>query len=84
MSRSTVAPESLDDPARLRDAVQTVTIGIERCGQGHGSAAYIHVGNGTGDAGGCDVHNPHYDFNDDISAIGISYWVKLARDFLAR
>ena len=26
--------------------------------------AYIHVGNGTGEAGGCDVHNPHYDFND--------------------
>ncbi len=26
--------------------------------------AYILVGNGTGDAGGCDVHNPHYDFND--------------------
>ncbi|HYF07864.1 MAG TPA: M20 aminoacylase family protein [Acetobacteraceae bacterium] len=26
--------------------------------------AYIHVGNGTGEAGGCEVHNPHYDFND--------------------
>ena len=27
--------------------------------QGHGM-----FGNGTGEAGGCDVHNPHYDFND--------------------
>ncbi len=26
--------------------------------------AYIHVGNGVGDAGGCEVHNVHYDFND--------------------
>ena len=26
--------------------------------------AYILVGNGTGDAGGCEVHNQHYDFND--------------------
>ena len=26
--------------------------------------AYILVGNGTGEAGGCEVHNPHYDFND--------------------
>jgi len=26
--------------------------------------AYIIVGNGTGDAGGCEVHNPRYDFND--------------------
>jgi hippurate hydrolase len=26
--------------------------------------AYILVGNGTGETGGCDVHNPRYDFND--------------------
>jgi amidohydrolase len=26
--------------------------------------AYLLVGNGTGDAGGCEVHNPRYDFND--------------------
>ncbi|MDB5372905.1 MAG: Hippurate hydrolase [Belnapia sp.] len=26
--------------------------------------AYILVGNGEGAAGGCEVHNPHYDFND--------------------
>lgn len=26
--------------------------------------AYILVGNGTGEAGGCEVHNPRYDFND--------------------
>jgi hippurate hydrolase len=32
--------------------------------------AYIHVGNGTGDAGGCDVHNPHYDFNDEAIPYG--------------
>ena len=26
--------------------------------------AYVLVGNGTGEAGGCEVHNPRYDFND--------------------
>ena len=26
--------------------------------------AYILVGNGEGAAGGCEVHNPAYDFND--------------------
>jgi amidohydrolase len=26
--------------------------------------AYILVGNGAGEAGGCEVHNPRYDFND--------------------
>ena len=44
---------------------------------------YVWLGNGPGEDG-CTLHNPHYDFNDDITAIGISYWVKLARDFLAK
>jgi amidohydrolase len=43
---------------------------------------YIMVGNGDGDFGGCMVHNPHYDFNDDILPIGATYWVKLARELL--
>ena len=31
--------------------------------------AYINIGNGDGD-GGCDVHNPGYDFNDEILPLG--------------
>jgi amidohydrolase len=27
-------------------------------------------------------HNPHYDFNDDIIALGASYWVELTRHYL--
>ena len=29
------------------------------------------------------VHNPGYDFNDDILAIGASYWVRIAEAWLA-
>jgi len=29
------------------------------------------------------VHNPGYDFNDDILAIGASYWVRLTEAYLA-
>ncbi len=43
---------------------------------------YIMVGNGDGEAGGCMVHNPRYDFNDAILPIGASYWVALATDLL--
>ena len=39
-------------------------------------AAYIYIGNGSGD-GGCVQHSPHFDFNDDIIPAGISYWVEL-------
>ena len=43
---------------------------------------YVMIGNGAGEAGGCMVHNPHYDFNDEILPIGTSYWVELVRELL--
>lgn len=43
---------------------------------------YIMIGNGEGEHGGCMVHNPHYDFNDEILPIGASYWVELVRELL--
>lgn len=42
---------------------------------------YVWLGNGPGD-GGCMLHSPHYDFNDDILATGIRYWVRLAERVL--
>ena len=44
---------------------------------------YVWIGNGTGE-GGCMLHNPHYDFNDDILTLGASYWVRLAEHLLAK
>ncbi len=37
---------------------------------------YVWLGNGPGE-GGCMLHNPHYDFNDDILTVGASYWARL-------
>ena len=37
---------------------------------------YIWLGNGPSE-GGCLLHNPNYDFNDDILVVGACYWVKL-------
>ncbi|MCK5828835.1 MAG: amidohydrolase [Methylococcales bacterium] len=42
---------------------------------------YVWLGNGSSD-GDCLLHNPHYDFNDDILTIGASYWVKLVEKLL--
>jgi hippurate hydrolase len=44
---------------------------------------YIWLGNGVEGQGGCSTHNPRYDFNDDISVIGASYWVALVETALA-
>jgi amidohydrolase len=43
---------------------------------------YVFIGNGSAD-GGCLLHNPRYDFNDEIIPIGASYWVELVEQQLA-
>ena len=44
---------------------------------------YFFVGNGgPGTAGGCNVHNPGYDFNDDIIAPGAAFWTALVQTCL--
>ncbi|MEI7444989.1 MAG: M20 aminoacylase family protein [Burkholderiales bacterium] len=45
--------------------------------------AYVWIGNGTGSAGGCMVHNPGYDFNDAVLPVGAAYWVRLVETALA-
>jgi hippurate hydrolase len=35
----------------------------------------VWLGNGPG-TGGCTLHNPHYDFNDELLTLGASYWVQ--------
>jgi amidohydrolase len=44
---------------------------------------YIWVGNGPG-KGGCYLHNPKYDFNDEVLPIGASYWARLVEKSLAK
>jgi amidohydrolase len=45
--------------------------------------AYIRIGNGD-EPGGCEVHNPGYDFNDDVLGLGASLFAQLAERKLAR
>ena len=43
---------------------------------------YVFIGNGVDSEGGCMVHHPEYDFNDDVIPVGASYWVRLTEDCL--
>lgn len=52
--------------------------------------AYCFIANGDGDhralghgAGPCALHNPSYDFNDRLIPLGATFWVELAREWLA-
>ena len=40
--------------------------------------AYLFIGNGDS----APLHNPHYDFNDDVIAYGAAYWGHLVEDYL--
>ncbi|MDC0995189.1 M20 family metallopeptidase [Pseudomonadales bacterium] len=44
---------------------------------------YGLIGNGGEEGSGCALHNPLYDFNDEILVEGVKYWVKLAETVLA-
>jgi hippurate hydrolase len=45
--------------------------------------AYIQIGNGEG-TGGCEVHNPGYDFNDEALLFGASLFARVAERKLPR
>ena len=45
--------------------------------------AYINIGNGAGEEV-CMVHNPGYDFNDEILPLGAAYYATLVEAKLAK
>jgi metal-dependent amidase/aminoacylase/carboxypeptidase family protein len=47
-------------------------------GNGDGAHRDVHHGEGP-----CTLHNPSYDFNDDLIPLGATCWVQLAEQFLA-
>ncbi len=51
----------------------------------HKPGCYVFIGNGEGEhremghgLGPCNLHNPSYDFNDELLPIGATYWTRLA------
>ncbi len=45
---------------------------------------FVRIGQRDGDKGAVSVHNPRYDFNDDILPIGASFWATLIEQELPR
>ena len=53
--------------------------------------AYVFISNGDGahremghGGGPCMLHNPSYDFNDDLIPLGATFWVRLAEKWLGQ
>jgi hippurate hydrolase len=47
------------------------------------AGCYVLLGADGGEPGltPCQLHNPHYDFNDELIPLGMQYWVNLVGDF---
>ena len=50
------------------------------CFIANGDGAHREMGHGGGP---CMLHNPSYDFNDDLIPLGATFWVRLAEEWLA-
>jgi hippurate hydrolase len=69
-------PDAVIDEMHPLMASEDFAYMLEAC-----PGSYLSIGNGSG-TGGCPLHNPEYDFNDDCLATGANYWVLLAERIL--
>jgi hippurate hydrolase len=77
VAASLVGKDQVDRNGELIMASEDFSFMLNVC-----PGAYITIGNGTGE-GGCEVHNPGYDFNDAILPLGASYYARLVERRLA-
>ena len=73
-----VGAENVDRTGGLTMASEDFAYMLE-----HRPGAYIQIGNGDGE-GGCEVHNPGYDFNDAALTLGASLFARLVERRLTR
>jgi len=73
VARSLVGEDNVDAHAKLVSGSEDFAFMLQEK-----PGCYILIGGG-GEPGTPFCHNPHYDFNDDIIALGASYWVALTQ-----
>ena len=83
--KSIVGPENVQEDVRPSMGAEDFAFMVKAL-----PGAYVWIGNGDGDhrsqghgAGPCMLHNGSYDFNDELLPLGATYWVELARQWLA-
>jgi len=72
-----VGADNVNRDGTLTMASEDFSFMLERC-----PGAYIQIGNGDR-PGGCEVHNPGYDFNDEVLPLGASLFARLVERRLA-
>ncbi len=72
-----VGPENVDRNPPLIMASEDFSFMLEQV-----PGCYLNIGNGVED-GGCEVHNPAYDFNDRALPLGAAFYARLIETRLA-
>ena len=70
-ARQTVGEERVDENTEASMASEDFSFLLNAC-----PGNYMFIGNGPGE-GGCLLHNPHYNFNDEVIETGVNFWVNL-------
>jgi len=93
MFAADVAQEIVGEDMVLRDVVPTMGAEdfsymlLEKPGAylflGNGDVSGLHRTSGHG-LGPCTLHNPSYDFNDDLIPIGATFWHLMAKRFMEK
>ncbi len=78
VARRVAGEEAVDTAARASMGAEDFAYFLQKK-----PGCYVWIGNGPGE-GGCTLHNPAYDFNDEAIPLGVSYWVELVREILGR
>ncbi len=73
-----VGEDNMDRDGPLIMGSEDFSYMLDKC-----PGAYIHIGNGGGYSD-CALHNPGYDFNDDILVLGSSFYARLVERRLAK
>ncbi|MBL0087686.1 MAG: amidohydrolase [Ideonella sp.] len=71
-----VGAENVDRQPPLNMASEDFSFMLERV-----PGCYINIGNGMGE-GGCEVHHPGYDFNDEALPLGAAFFVRAVENKL--
>lgn len=73
-----LGPEKVDADGPMFTASEDFAFMLQKV-----PGCYFFVGNGgPGTPGACAVHNPGYDFNDEIIAPGAAFWCRLVEAYL--
>ena len=78
---ASISPKSMQSLGAVADGWMPIYWPKSKFMDGKKMIAHREMGHGGGP---CMLHNPSYDFNDELLPLGATFWVRLAEQWLGR